>query len=371
MVGYGSDRDGKRDPFASAVMAVAVVSLKTDKSGRRRLRLLLASVIAFTTCFFRNRYTVDRRSVCNKYRPKMYELALLTSLWVDSNRWREHRVEVLKALSINVRNPHLSVIYVQLDGTDEEAACPRLMTDLERDYKVKPTHIGKLVCAYDGDVRLSYLRMFEIAKSAPPLQGHVVVLANGDMAFDDTIMKAKYVQTDTLLTIATRGLRVSWFWPNLGSSKRTPDRCYPVPKIRDSWDAYIFHPESLQLNKALWLDMKTCRTFSMNQVWAEESALNAIHIASTSIEKIFQVCDEIYMWHLHRAPKTYDEAAIDRVWHSSTIAADCRDTCECLGLRSNANRLSLRVWDYEYLPWVVEARNGSSITPTSPLSCNA
>ena len=369
MVGYGSDRDGKRDPFASAVMAVAVVSRKTDKSGRRRLRLLLASVTAFTTCSFRNRYTVDRRSVCNKYRPKMYELALLTSLWVDSNRWRKHRVEVLKALSINVRNPHLSVIYVQLDGTDGEAACPRLMTDLEREYKVKPAHIGKFVCAYDGDVRLSYLRMFEIAKSAPPLQGHVVVLANGDMAFDDTIMKAKYVQTDTLLTIATRGLRVSWFWPNLGSSKRTPDRCYPVPKIRDSWDAYIFHPESLQLNKTLWLDMKTCRPFPMNQIWAEESALNAIHIASTSIEKIFQVCDEIYMWHLHRAPKTYDEAASDRVWHSSTIAADCRDTCECLGLRSNANRLSLRVWDYEYLPWVVEARNGSSITPTS--SCDA
>ena len=94
-------------------MAVAVVSLKTDKSDRRRLRLLLASVIAFTTCSFRNHYTVDRRSVCNKYRPKMYELALLTSLWVDSNRWRKHRVEVLKALSINVRNPHLSVIYVQ------------------------------------------------------------------------------------------------------------------------------------------------------------------------------------------------------------------------------------------------------------------
>lgn len=58
-------------------MAVAVVSLKTGrhhKSDRRRLRLLLASVIAFTTCFFRNCYTVDRRSVCNKYRPKSYDL---------------------------------------------------------------------------------------------------------------------------------------------------------------------------------------------------------------------------------------------------------------------------------------------------------
>ena len=141
-------------------MAVAVVSLKTGrhhKSDRRRLRLLLASVIAFTTCFFRNRYTVDRRSVCNKYRPKSYDLALLTTLWVDSNRWQKHRVEVLKALSINMRNPHISMVYVQLDGTHGEAACPRLMTDLERDYKVKPTHIGKLVCAYDGDVRLSYL----------------------------------------------------------------------------------------------------------------------------------------------------------------------------------------------------------------------
>jgi len=217
-------------------MAVAVVSLKTDKSGRRRLRLLLASVIAFTTCYFRNRCTVDRMSVCNKYRPQMYELALLTSLWVDSNRWRKHRVEVLKALSINVRNPHLSVIYVQLDGTDGEAACPRLMTDLERDDKLKPTHFRKLVCAYDGDVRLSYLRMFEIAKSAPPLQGHVVVLANGDMAFDDTIMKAKYVQTDTLLTIATRSVAYAAArFQSFVSQQRTALPRNPCASRRDVW----------------------------------------------------------------------------------------------------------------------------------------
>ena len=324
---------------------------KTGKSCRGRVNLLVASVVIIiitTTHIFCKPYISDQLRVClQKYAPNDHQLALVTSLWSDSNSHQEHRAEVVKSLSINVRNRHFSVVFVQLDGANGEGGCQQLVSDLERTFKVKSMHIRKLVCAYEGDVRLSYLRMFEIAKNTLLLQGYVVVLANGDMVFDDTIMKAKYVQKDTLLTIATRG---HWRSP-----KRTPDRCYIAPKIRDSWDGYIFHPESLKLNQSLWLDEKTRRFFPMNQVWAEESALNAIHVASTSIEKFFQVCEEIHMWHLHEASKTYDEAAIDRVLHSATIAGECKHTCECLGLSSNKNRESLAVWDYRDLSWYSDA----------------
>jgi hypothetical protein len=278
-----------------------------------------------------------------------YKVALLTSLWADPNRHSEHRKEVMSALAANIKNALFSLVYIVLDGADNINNCKTTTRALKTVSNVPETQINRLLCVESHDPP-SYLDMFKISQSTDSLHEHVVILANGDMLFDNSIAMAKHVQKDTLLVIATRGAPKSW--SSMRSRFKAPDRCYPPPRIRDSWDAYVFHPESLDLSdESVWLDEATGLFFPMNQIWAEESALNAIHSSSESIMKIYQVCEQIHMWHLHQAPKTYNEDAEIRVKHSATIPGHCTNWCECLGYNQAQNRGKLAVWESKYLQW--------------------
>ena len=287
-------------------------------------------------------FTPAKREHCSLASAK--GLALLTSLWADPARFPEHRGEVMTAIARNIRNPHFSLLLLALDGPKELNDCETTRRAFHVDHHVSQAQLTKLVCTH-SERPLSYFSMFSLSKS---VDGHVFVLANGDMVFDDSVKFAKHVQSDTLLVLATRGAPHTWFRK---VSERAPDRCYPPPKTRDSWDAYVFHPESLNLVESDWLDENTGRLFEMNKIWAEESALNALLASSNSISKIHQACDIIHTWHLHQASKTYDESAMVRVRHSGTIAKSCASPCECLKTDQAVNRYALTVYESKYFTW--------------------
>lgn len=306
----------------------------------------------------KQRRAADNDALCGKYNSKPSKLALVTTLWTAEERWPQHRSEVLHSLAINLRNRFLSKIHVYLDGPAGASACTRLESVLKESYHTSAQTMSRLNCQYVHVDQISYFEIFHLVKREAALKEYVIVLANADMVFDDTIMKAKFIPEDTLLTVATRGVPTftSRMFFSFRFIQRHTDRCYRRPRIRDSWDAYIFHPANLNLNESMWFDELTGRHFPMNKIWAEESALFAIHSSSSSILKFFQACDVIHMWHLHKAPKTYEIHDDTRVLHSAVVAGDCTSMCECLGMNSHPNRDDVTLWASEDLPWHLSNR---------------
>lgn len=193
-----------------------------------------------------------------------------------------------------------------------------------------------------------------------------MILANADMVFDSSVHILANLQRGVLNTIATIGLDVAINDASLLDEYRAlsscdvntflydvvenhlknesekfedvtglklravvPNRCYPRPRPRLSWDAYAFHPEDINVVRQAFRDTSG-RQWYMNELGAENAALGAIVAHSPALNSVTQVCDIVHMYSFHSQPKTHSVAK----WVQSSltfIASDCNSTSSCFG----------------------------------------
>ena len=258
------------------------------------------------------------------------QVCLLTTMWNDLHRNVEHLREIKHAIELNVRNPFINFVHVVLDGAERQEACDKLHAEVHHATGIH----DKFNCVVHHGSQPTYLEMFQYSQSIRT-QNCVVILANADMVFDATVRYAAKVNPDTICTIATKGYggilkeeTLELDEDHTNTSVLMPNRCYTNKEPRSSWDAYIFHPKSIRLQSRDWVDEHTFKQFSMNQLYAENSALHALLKNSKKVRKAYQVCDFVNMWHYHFAPKTYNVTS-KWVQHLGYIAGDCPNLKAC------------------------------------------
>ena len=258
------------------------------------------------------------------------EIVLVTSLWADPSKGESHRKEILAAISLNAKNPSLATVFIVLDGSSPEHNCATLSIALEEQHEILASAIS---CLDREQGQPSYFDMFSYTQR---FVGKVVILANADMTFDDTVGIVSDLRDDTILVIATRGALPAGTGspqPSFVVHNRSADvpfMCFPPPKKRWSWDAFIFRPESLSLDDILFKDVSTGYHFKMNEIFAENAALHAIYKGSEALKHVYQVCDIINMWHHHLAPKMHryaDDSKRVKQW--ALEPTDCTDFARC------------------------------------------
>jgi len=180
----------------------------------------------------------------------------------------------------------------------------------------------KLKCVDVQTGQPTYYQMFHNALSGS-VTGDVVVLANADMAFDDTISLARHLNPEILAVLGTRGFSdrippiVKEIYEKImgtdymndlkqHNGEWITDMCR---KTRFSWDTFIFHKSAI-MGRLKEDDFKRLNTnnelvpFYMNEMGAESAALWAVQ-QSYPFSSIYNACDRIHSWHFHLTPKTH------------------------------------------------------------------
>jgi len=277
----------------------------------------------------------------------------------------QHGSEVLAALAYNSLNCQIDFVHV-LYETSTRKGCLRLKDEIRLRSAMQHGKCSAYVECTPLHSQPSYYDIFNFATS---FRGDVVVLANADMVFDESIRHLRFLQRGFLNTIATKGLgdvdsgtddvriliaynRLSQceifsyleavaqkhlknineaFEEQTGLQLRAvvPNRCYRRPRTRLSWDAYAFHPEDITVNSSAFSE-RSGRKWFMNELGAENAALGAIISSSSAIRSITQVCDIVSMFAFHTQAKTHDT----QNWVKgpfTSIASDCGSIKECFG----------------------------------------
>lgn len=262
------------------------------------------------------------------------KVSFVTSFWakVKGEEVNPHRREVEAALLANIHNPHFDQVVVFLDRKDNAESCLdfyQAMSDLSRQVFSMTTEesnellSAKVSCVDVQTGQPTYYQMFRNALS-DVVTGDIVVLANADMAFDDSMSLARALHPEVLAVLATRGFSnkmpaniKSIYEEMMGtdyiandvdrSGAWEVDRCPIARGI--SWDTWIFHKSKLMgrlkeekfqrhiLNNNLVY-------FNMNEMGAEHAALYAIE-QSYPFSSVYNACDKIQSWHFHLTPKTH------------------------------------------------------------------
>lgn len=311
-------------------------------------------------------------------KPKLdTSITLVTSFWAEpasnDNPPKFHRLEIEAALIANLANPFLSQIVVILDGSSPETNCSHFQQRMNELYHQHvPPVTGndtttELTCLpHDKQGQPSYYDMFQYAINHEAVKGRVVMLANADHVFDETLWRAQYVKPNTLLTLATRGFqtdsnayvyigqapqpadlesaivpnRIRQFYLRILNKKDeetkhpgvTPDWCQN--RGTPSWDTYIFDKQSLQAKLNNVTDPKSLfyrphdGHYVMNLMAAENAALADLARALGVLEHwkhfpsqddyrpyplkqpptefhIWNACKWIHSYHFHFAPKMH------------------------------------------------------------------
>ena len=175
--------------------------------GRRALEQ--QEVVALTA---NNAFAVDVQT--DAPQPKV---SYVTSFWAQErgSEVHPHRLEIkASSLLANILNPNFDQVVVFLDGVKEGANCPLFldgMVQLSRTLGITsfPTtsinHAdlhSKVTCVGSPYGQPNYYQMFENAVS-DFVTGDVVVMANADMAFDDTISLARHLNPEVLVGLGT------------------------------------------------------------------------------------------------------------------------------------------------------------------------
>jgi hypothetical protein len=205
------------------------------------------------------------------------KISYITSFWAKDRQATKvipHRREIEAALLANIYNPHIDQVVIFLDGVstddaiDEEhkSSCVQFnqdMAELSRQFwdpllfSVDP--MSKVTCVNVITGQPTYYQMFLNAVSNVVI-GDIVVMANADMAFDDSIAKARKLKEDVLLLLGTRGFSTDaippstrQFYDVIVRSEYTDeelkewdiDQCNLNPW---SWDTWIFHKDTFTDN---------------------------------------------------------------------------------------------------------------------------
>jgi hypothetical protein len=265
------------------------------------------------------------------------KVSYVTSFWakIRGTDIHPHRREVEAALVANIHNPHFDqvVIFLDREFVDKSETCHHFreaMVDFNMllgmtAEEAKELLQSKVTCVDVYSGQPTYYQMFQNAIS-DYVVGDVVVLANADMAFDDTISLARHLNPEVLVVLGTRGFtdripqNVENLYHNLvgtnytNDDKKRPgvwetDRCL---ETNLSWDTWIFHKS--KLNNLKEEDFQRFNTkneresFHMNENGAENAALWAVQ-QSYPFTSLYNACDGIHSWHFHLTPKTHKERA--------------------------------------------------------------
>ena len=311
---------------------------------RGLLLLVLASVIYVLHGEEREMKREQPFDTCGS---KVSNLALLTSVWADPHRSSLHRAEVLGSLILNLLNPAFSLVFVVLDGADAQHNCDQLRKQVGEKVSFATRTGGKFGCLNRQGGQPTYREMFSYSTRVE-FRDAVVVLANADIVFDDTIELLSLTGLHTIAVIPTQGLHYDntsmfsqyekFVESQVEHPSLTPSRCYAKPEERNSWDAYAFHPESVVVDDERMTDLSTGRPFYMNEIWAENSALHSIVSSSPVLTQVVEVCDHVNAWHFHLASKMHRyEDLSARVEHPGMYPNHCFDACTCLTRGKQAN----------------------------------
>eukprot|EP00984_Skeletonema_dohrnii_P004727 scaffold1663_cov121-Skeletonema_dohrnii-CCMP3373.AAC.2 len=270
-------------------------------------------------------------------------VSYITSFWakVKGEEANPHRREVEAALLANIHNPHFDQVVVFLDREDNAESClefHQTMADLSHQvFSMTVEESNELLsikvnCVDVQTGQPTYYHMFNNALS-DVVTGDVVVLANADMAFDDSMSLARSLNPEILLVLGTSGFSNKMAASSIkniynqvmghhhgggyhDSEDDTPDRC---AENQGSWDTYIFHKSKLmgrlkEENFKRTNQRRESVFFYMNEPGAENAALWAVQ-QSYPFLSIFNECERIQSWHFHLTPKTHRDREI--LWLNS------------------------------------------------------
>ena len=267
-------------------------------------------------------------------------ISLVTSFWANDRNPDNiipHRREVEAALLANIYNPHIDQIVIFLDSIitapnnqgygastchhfhkdmDELSHQFRQASSMTDAYTIDP--MSKVTCVDLMSNQPTYHQMFRYATS-DAVTGDIVVMANADMAFDDTLEQARKLKEDVLLVLGTKGFSAEmplttrhFYDVILGApvegADLDEDQCMTNSW---SWDSWIFHKQSVKgkLNEEHF-KRPTKRGddelefFYMNESSAENAALWAME-QSPGFVYTLNACEMIHSWSFHLTPKTH------------------------------------------------------------------
>lgn len=274
--------------------------------------LFLAAPTIFALFFKLQGHGNERtRSISNNEKGGV-ELALLTSFWAPKEPVPPHEIEVKAAILSNLLNPHFAEIHVLLEGTTQIYGCDEFTAELHSFLEpTAPASAAELKCTPWNGAQPTYYDLFTFSKQG--LRDNLVILSNADMVFDESIATLRSLEPSSLVVIATSGLdqyrtpdRIRWYFENFTRLPLTHvvSRCYRDDTPRTSWDAYAFHPKSLEIFEMDFTDENSGEIFTMNRNGAENAALEAISRHSGLLQ-YSQICDHVKMWHFHTAAKMH------------------------------------------------------------------
>eukprot|EP00984_Skeletonema_dohrnii_P015372 scaffold6625_cov117-Skeletonema_dohrnii-CCMP3373.AAC.9 len=270
------------------------------------------------------------------------KVSYVTSFWAKERHTtihpHPHRREIEAALLANIYNPHIDQVVVFLDGVtsgddnvEEEfkSSCVHFHQDMaEINHQFLHTSsstnthgvdpMSKVTCVNVITGQPTYHQMFLNALSNV-VTGDIVIVANADMAFDDSIAKARKLKENVLLVLGTRGFSPDTMpiWTrqfydviaraeNLQLKDSVLDQCKVNPR---TWDTWIFHKEAIQgqLQEEHFQrpnNNNEMTSFYMNENGAENAALWAVE-QCPSLATTYNACDEVLSWSFHLTAKTH------------------------------------------------------------------
>jgi len=263
------------------------------------------------------------------------KVSYVTSFWakIRGTDIHPHRREVEAALVANIHNPHFDqvVIFLDREFVDKSETCHHFreaMVDFNMllgmtAEEAKELLQSKVTCVDVYSGQPTYYQMFQNAIS-DYVVGDVVVLANADMAFDDTISLARHLNPEVLVVLGTRGFSDkmplstrNFYHTFVGTDQHEwdADRCY----TKWSWDTWIFHKSKLRNLKEEDFKRPNVNNetvpFYMNELGAENAALWAVQ-QSYPFTSLYNACDRIHSWHFHLTPKTHKDHESPWLHHS-------------------------------------------------------
>jgi hypothetical protein len=277
--------------------------------------------------------------------PSKVKVSYVTSFYASHQPGGEvanpHRQEIKAAILANIHNQHLHQIVVFLDGVSAQSNCIHFILEMrELNIKYMSTTttsttssvlmkeqeetqedvLSKLTCIDVHTGQPTYYDMFQNTLHKDVL-GDVIILANADQVFDNTISVVRDLNPYVLVVLGTKGFgynippKIKYFYDilvgtnyvdNTEMQQSNKDMC---KKTRYSWDTWIFKRVAIRdrLKEHDFQRMNTNNenvSFYMNENGAENAALWALQ-QSFPFTSVYNACDVIYSWSFHFAPKQH------------------------------------------------------------------
>jgi hypothetical protein len=231
-----------------------------------------------------------------------------------------HRREMEAALLANLHNHHFDQYVVFLDGATEEANCAHFIKRMKEVY-VRHSY-SKLTCIASPDTQPTYYQMFQNTLHEA-VTGDIIVLANADQVFDDTVSLARTLHTEVLAVLGTRGFTnkmpalTKYFYESIvgkdflaNARQRVPgewdsDRCSVT--ATSTVDAWIFHRSKMKNLKEedfqrSSTNKETMMPPHMNEMLAESESA-ALSALQNTFPFTYNACDRVHSWHFHLSPE--------------------------------------------------------------------